>query len=211
MSNMLRVLKDDLTKIAANAIVRMTNSKQGDAILMAGGQKLLDAVAKYGTPDVGQVMMTEGFDLPSNYVIHTTWPVWRGGSHFESDLVGASYKNTLRLAASEGIETLAFPAFGQMKFLHPHTRMIAMNQVTSYFNEPTGSLRQVIFCVDDDEEQRLYEEAFCRFHLRTVYMSGEVDVRKGEMDDFVRLAQEHWGASADELNQLLRGKRDELG
>jgi len=206
---MLCVLRDDLTKIAANAIVRVTNSKQGDAILAAGGQKMRDAVTKYGTPDVGQVIMTDGFDLPSNSVIHTTWPVWRGGSHFESDLVGASYRNALRLAASEGIETLAFPAFGQMKFLHPHTRMIAMNQVTSYFNEPTGSLRQVIFCVDDDEEQRLYEEAFCRFHLRTVYMSGEVDIRKGEMDDFVRLAQEHWGASADELNQLLREKRDE--
>lgn len=211
MSDMLFAVRDDLTKIAANAIVRVTNSKQGDAILAAGGQKLRDAVAKYGTPNVGQVIMTDGFDLPSNYVIHTTWPVWRGGSHFESDLVGASYRNALRLAASEGIETLAFPAFGQMKFLHPHTRMIAMNQVTSYFNEPAGSLRQVIFCVDDDEEQRLYEEAFCRFHLRTVYMSGEVDIRKGEMDDFVRLAQEHWGASADELNQLLREKRDELG
>jgi O-acetyl-ADP-ribose deacetylase (regulator of RNase III) len=211
MSDMLFAVRDDLTKIAANAIVRVINSKQGDAILAAGGQKLRDAVTKYGTPDVGQVMMTEGFDLPSNYVIHTTWPVWRGGSHFESDLVGASYRNALRLAASEGIETLAFPAFSQMKFLHPHTRMIAMNQVTSYFNEPTGSLRQVIFCVDDDEEQRLYEEAFCRFHLRTVYMSGEVDIRKGEMDDFVRLAQENWGASADELNQLLREKRDELG
>ena len=105
-----------------------------------------------GTPDVGRVIMTEGFDLPSNSVIHTTWPVWRGGSHFESDLVGASYRNALRLAASEGIETLAFPAFSQMKLLHPHTRMIAMNQVTNYFNEPTGSLRQVIFCVDDDED-----------------------------------------------------------
>ena len=211
MSDMLFAVRDDLTKIAANAIVRVSNSKQGDAILAAGGRKLRDAVTKYGTPDVGRVIMTEGFDLPSNSVIHTTWPVWRGGSHFESDLVGASYRNALRLAASEGIETLAFPAFSQMKLLHPHTRMIAMNQVTNYFNEPTGSLRQVIFCVDDDEEQRLYEEAFCRFHLRTVYMSGEVDIRKGEMDDFVRLAQENWGASADELNQLLREKRDELG
>ena len=57
----------------------------------------------------------------------------------------------------------------------------------------------------DDQEQR----PPCRFHLRTVYMSGEVDVRKGEMDDFVRLVQENWGASADELNQLLREKRDE--
>ena len=66
MSNMLCVLRDDLTKIAANAIVRVTNSKQGDAILAAGGQKLRDAVAKYGTPDVGQVIITEGFDLPSN-------------------------------------------------------------------------------------------------------------------------------------------------
>ena len=211
MSDILFAVRDDIAKIAANAIVRVSNSKQGDAILAAGGQKLRDAVAKYGTPDVGQVMMTEGFDLPCDYVIHTTWPVWRGGSHFESDLVSASYRNALRLAASEGIETLAFPAFSQMKFLHPHTRMIAMNQVTSYFNEPTGSLRQVIFCVDDDEEQRLYEEAFCRFHLRTVYMSGEVDIRKGEMDDFVRLVQENWGASADELNQLLKEKRDELG
>ena len=89
MSDMLFAVRDDLTKIAANAIVRVSNSKQGDAILAAGGRKLRDAVTKYGTPDVGRVIMTEGFDLPSNSVIHTTWPVWRGGSHFESDLVGA--------------------------------------------------------------------------------------------------------------------------
>ena len=44
-----------------------------------------------------------------------------------------------------------------------------------------------------------------------MYISGEVDIKKGEMDDFVRLVQENWGASADELNQLLREKRDELG
>ena len=44
MSNMLFAVRDDLTKIAANAIVRVSNSKQGDAILAAGGQKLRDAV-----------------------------------------------------------------------------------------------------------------------------------------------------------------------
>ncbi|MBL0231035.1 MAG: macro domain-containing protein [Moraxellaceae bacterium] len=211
MSDMLFAVRDDIAKIAANAIVRVSNSKQGDAILAAGGQKLCKAAAKLGTPNVGQVFITQGFDLPCDYVIHTTWPVWRGGQYFESDLLGASYRNVLHLAASQGIKTLAFSAFRQMQFLHPYTRMIAMEEVTNYFNEPTGTLEQVIFCVDDDEEQRLYEEAFCRFHLRTVYMSGEVDIRKGEMDDFVRLVQENWGASADELNQLLKEKRDELG
>lgn len=40
MSDMLFAVRDDLTKIAANAIVRVINSKQGDAILAAGGQKL---------------------------------------------------------------------------------------------------------------------------------------------------------------------------
>jgi hypothetical protein len=39
----------------------------------------------------------------------------------------------------------------------------------------------------------------------------EVDIKKGEMDDFVRLVRENWGASADQLNQLLREKRDDLG
>ena len=211
MSDMLFAVRDDITKIAANAIVRVSNSKQGDAILAAGGQKLRDAAATLGTPNVGQVFITQGFDLPCDYVIHTTWPVWRGGQYFESDLLGASYRNVLHLAASQGIKTLAFSAFKQMQFLHPYTRMIAMEEVTNYFNEPTGTLEQVFFCVDDDEEQRLYEEAFCRFHLRTMYMSGEVDIKKGEMDDFVRLVQENWGASADELNQLLQEKRDDLG
>lgn len=35
------------------------------------------------------------------------------------DLVDASYRNTLHLAASEGIKSLAFSAFRQMQLLHP--------------------------------------------------------------------------------------------
>jgi hypothetical protein len=38
------------------------------------------------------------------------------------------------------LKPLPFLRLGQMQFLHPYTRMIAMEEVTNYFNEPTGSL-----------------------------------------------------------------------
>ncbi|MDR7077256.1 O-acetyl-ADP-ribose deacetylase (regulator of RNase III) [Neobacillus niacini] len=40
-------------------------------------------------------MITEGFDLPANYIIHTPGPIWEGGFHREAEFLKDSYKNSL--------------------------------------------------------------------------------------------------------------------
>ena len=52
-------------------------------------------------------------------MIHTVGPVWRGGSQGESQLLARAYANTLKLAASQGLKTIAFPSISTGAYGYP--------------------------------------------------------------------------------------------
>jgi O-acetyl-ADP-ribose deacetylase (regulator of RNase III) len=47
---------------------------------------------------VGQAVITNSYNLPSKFIIHTAGPVWQGGDNDESELLASSYRNSLELA-----------------------------------------------------------------------------------------------------------------
>lgn len=212
MSDILCVIKGDMTNIVADAVVRVANSKQGDALLAAGGKKMRIAVDNIGSLQAGQVAMTLGFDLPSRHVIHTKWPVWQEGASFETNILYASYINAMHLATEMDLETIVFPDFGGASRMHPQALRVSMSAVTAFFDAPWGTLRQVIFCVDDVEKELLYRESFERFYRRTLYMPGEVDMGDvDQRDELYRIVTENPGISVDEINEILKKLREEAG
>lgn len=54
--------------------------------------------------------MTPGFALPARFVIHTVGPIWQDGRHGEADLLASCHRQSMALAAREGLRTVAFPA-----------------------------------------------------------------------------------------------------
>jgi O-acetyl-ADP-ribose deacetylase (regulator of RNase III) len=42
--------------------------------------------------ETGQAVLTEGFDLPAAYIVHTVGPVWQGGTQSEASLLASCYK-----------------------------------------------------------------------------------------------------------------------
>lgn len=68
----------------------------------------------------GKVFITKGYNLPSKYIIHTVGPIIYNEVTKKDELQLANcYTNSLELAVSKGIRTIAFPCISTGEFRFP--------------------------------------------------------------------------------------------
>lgn len=160
----------DITTLAVDAIVNAAKSSLlggggvDGAIHRAAGPELLNECRGIGGCPTGQARITAGYRLPARWVIHTVGPVWHGGNQGEAALLASCYRESLKLAASHGVASIAFPAISTGVYGYPlqAAAEIAVNTVRQYLAADEGPLREVIFCCfsagDLAVYQRLLEE-----------------------------------------------------
>ena len=156
------VIKGDITKIEADAIVNAANSSLmggggvDGAIHRAGGPSILEEckkiVARQGGCPTGEAVITTAGNLPAKYVIHTVGPIWNGGHQNEKTLLAACYKNSLRLALENHCKTIAFPniSTGVYRFPKEEAARIAVNAVNDFL-QGAEEIEKIIFVCFDDE------------------------------------------------------------
>jgi O-acetyl-ADP-ribose deacetylase len=166
---MIQLIKGDITKIKADAIVNAANSSLlggggvDVAIHRAGGPAILEECrairAKQGGCDTGEAVITTAGLLPAKYVIHTVGPVWNGGNKNEPELLASCYRNSLRLAVENGVKSIAFPniSTGIYHFPKPGAAKIAIETVQRFMAND-NSLEEVFFVCFDDENYAMYKE-----------------------------------------------------
>jgi O-acetyl-ADP-ribose deacetylase (regulator of RNase III) len=168
----------DITTLACDAIVNAANSSLlggggvDGAIHRAGGPEILAecrALRRGSLPDglpAGKAVATTAGRLPAKRVIHTVGPIWRGGAHHEDETLASCYRESLALAAQEGLETIAFPAISTGVYGFPRERAarIAWRTVQEFFEAPHQSpralcLRTVWFIFFSDMDAEVFMSA----------------------------------------------------
>ncbi|MCD0454445.1 O-acetyl-ADP-ribose deacetylase [Chryseobacterium sp. LC2016-27] len=163
----IELIKDDITKIQADTIVNAANSSLlggggvDGAIHRAGGKQILDECIeirnRQGKCATGEAVVTTAGNLPAKYVIHTVGPVWNGNEEKGSKLLANCYKNSLKLAESLGIKTIAFPniSTGVYRFPKELAGKIAVDEVKNFKSE---AIEKIIFVCFDDENEGIYKK-----------------------------------------------------
>ena len=149
---MLELTTDDITTIDVDAIVNAANSALSGgggvdgAIHRAAGPKLLAACREHGRCQPGDVVVTPGFQLMANWVLHAVGPVWDGGDSGERSVLRKTYESCAAVIEERGLTSVAIPAIscGAYRFPLP----IAADIAVSTLKPLAEKVRVVLSCPD---------------------------------------------------------------
>jgi O-acetyl-ADP-ribose deacetylase len=161
----IEVIQGDITKLKVDAIVNAANETLlggggvDGAIHWAAGEELLEECRKIGGCPTGEARITKGYQLLAKYVIHTVGPIWKGGYKNEIELLRNAYQNSLKLATSNNVESIAFPniSTGVYGFPKKSAAEIAVRIVKDHISK-NKLPKKVIFVCFDEENYEIYIE-----------------------------------------------------
>lgn len=161
-----QIVRNDITKMHVDAIVNTANPMPGygpgiDTAVYeaAGADKLLARRKEIGMIDRGCSVITEGYDLPAKYIIHTVGTGWRGGGQGEEAVIRKCYRSVFDLAVENAVDSLAIPllASGSYGFPKDLALRIALSEIEAFMTDHDLKLFLVVF---DEKSFSLSSELF---------------------------------------------------
>lgn len=179
----ISVWQGDITRLQVGAIVNAANSQMlgcfvpchrciDNAIHSAAGIQLRSECShymkrrriQYGSQyeePTGRAVLTKGYNLPAQYVIHTVGPIVAGGlnERLRQDL-RSCYENVLKCCVEHEIRSVAFCCIstGEFHFPNEEAAGIAVETITGFLCKYAGNFDRIVLNVFKDLDRKLYEE-----------------------------------------------------
>lgn len=176
MKEQIVIWKGDITRLKVDAIVNAANNQMegcfvpghyciDNAIHTFAGVQLRnechDMMKKQSFLEpTGKAKITQAYNLPCQYVLHTVGPIIRDRVTEKDELLLAScYESCLKLAEKYHLKTVAFCCIstGVFHFPNEQAAKIAIKTVKNYLKN--SKIEKVIFNVFKDEDQMIYERS----------------------------------------------------
>ena len=164
----------DITTLSCDAVVNAANAQLlgcfrvlhsciDNCLHSAAGLSLryrcFEIMSEQGHEEpTGQAKITPGYNLPSQYVLHTVGPIVSGRlNERHCELLKSCYLSCLKLAEENGCKSIAFCCISTGVFGFPQRKAaeIAVSTVKDY-KKTTSSDIKVIFNVFKDDDLMIY-------------------------------------------------------
>lgn len=169
--------KGDITRLEVDAIVNAANNQMlgcfipchrciDNTIHSSAGIQLREECYKFMKRQgylekTGEAKITEGYNLPSKYILHTVGPIVTGDltDKLCRDLQSC-YQSCLELAEKNKLESIAFCCISTGEFNFPNKKAaeIAVETVYRYLDNSNSNIKRVIFNVFKEEDFRIYKD-----------------------------------------------------
>ena len=169
----LLLWQGDITRLKVDAIVNAANAQAlgcwaplhnciDNCIHSAAGIQLRKECADKMQGRLlatGDAFITQGYNLPARYVIHTVGPIIPDGvpTKEQEEQLAQCYRSCLDLAEQNGLESIAFCCISTGVFHFPNelAAKIAIETVKSY---PRHALKTIVFNVFLDKDRDIYQQ-----------------------------------------------------
>lgn len=193
-----QIVKGDITTCRTDAIVNAANPSLlggggvDGAIHRAAGPELLKECRTLQGCRRGEAKITKGYRLPSRYVIHTPGPVYHGGRQGEEKTLRACYRNSLKLAASYGLETVAFPSISTGIYGYPvkPAAQIAVREILTFLHTQS-IVREVTMVCFEEETKGVYENILREIQQADFTICPAKEWELGEIQKLMRKTVEY--------------------
>jgi O-acetyl-ADP-ribose deacetylase len=153
-SDRIEIVQGDITEMDTDAIVNAANNDLqlggggAGAIRKKGGAQIQEECDQIGSIPVGGAAITSGGKLKARHVIHAASMELGGSTSAQS--LRSSTAHSLRIAAQQGLKTIAFPAVGTgiAGFPVRECAEIMLKETAKHLDNPT-SVEKVYFVLFD--------------------------------------------------------------
>ncbi len=173
LASRIRIVVGDITRLHVDAIVTAANQQLrggggvDGAVHAAAGPDLARCSRKLAPCVPGEAKITPGFLLTADFVVHAVGPIFRDLEQ-DSNILANAYRSSLKLAAENKIQQIAFPCIstGIYGFPGKPACRVAIQTVCNWLRANVMPA-VVVFCCFDEQDADLYRSRLAELGILT--------------------------------------------